>query len=452
MSIRTSFIVVILVSSVAAPVVIGQQRPGRAQQQQQQQLAAKRTYVRLANNANALLVEPLEPGPKARILAINTHPDHNNNFEYFIGRELVARGYRALGINYYGAEETIEEFLPAVAAAVKYARAVPGVEKVVFATHSGGGPVLTFYEEVAENGPSACQGPTRIYPCKGAGLTGLPKVDGVLLLDINIGAPHRSISIDPAVDTSHPRRRETALDIYAPQNGFDPETNSARYPDEFLERFFAGVHARSERLIADAQKKLKAIESGDGPYTDNEPFVVAGMAVNAVGARPNMADPRILSHTHAAHPHLKADGTTPVEIVRSTRKGEATVPEQRDTLRDTVQNTNVRHFLSFLAIRTTADYKLTADSIKGVDWRSSANSAVGSVENIKAPTLVMAATCAIHLIPLETVFDHSAAPDKEFVAVEGADHGFQPCRPEFGNTLKRAFDYADAWLSKPGRF
>src|SRR5262245_42682298 len=103
---RTIVVAAILVGTVAAHVATAQrgQRP--------QELQAKRTYVRLANNANALLVEPLEPGPKSRILAINTHPDHNNNFEYFIGRELVSRGYRALLINYYGPEETMEEFLP----------------------------------------------------------------------------------------------------------------------------------------------------------------------------------------------------------------------------------------------------------------------------------------------------------------------------------------------------
>ena len=74
------------------------------------------------------------------------------------------------------------------------------------------------------------------------------------------------------------------------------------------------------------------------------------------------------------------------------------------------------------------------------------------MENISVPTLVMAASCAIHLVPLETVFDHSVAKDKEYVAVEGANHGFQPCRPEFGDTKKRAFDYVEAWLHKPGRF
>ena len=78
------------------------------------------------------------------------------------------------------------------------------------------------------------------------------------------------------------------------------------------------------------------------------------MAGNAVGARLNMADPRLLSRTHAPHLHLKADGTTPVEIVRSTRKPDATSIDDRDTLAETTQNVTVRHFLSFLALRTIA--------------------------------------------------------------------------------------------------
>src|SRR5262245_37701567 len=229
-------------------------------QQQGQQPALKTTFVPLLNNANGLLMESPQPSPNRRIVAIQTHPDHNNNFNYFILRELAARGYRALALNYYGPETEFEEFLPPVAAAVKYARSLPGVEKVVFATHSGGGPALTFYQEIAEKGPAACQEPSRVYPCRAAGLTGLPKVDGLLLLDINIGAPHRMLSLDPAVDTSHPRKREPSLDLYNPQNGFDPATGTASYSAAFVTRFLAGVHARSERLIADAQARLRAIE------------------------------------------------------------------------------------------------------------------------------------------------------------------------------------------------
>src|SRR5688500_258153 len=45
----------------------------------------KTTFVPLSNNANAVLLESPEPSPNQRIVAINTHPDHNNNFNYFIG-------------------------------------------------------------------------------------------------------------------------------------------------------------------------------------------------------------------------------------------------------------------------------------------------------------------------------------------------------------------------------
>ena len=94
---RIGVAAVALVTGVSAP---------RAQRGDAQQAALKTTYVRLANNANAVLVESSEPSPKRRIVAINTHPDHNNNFEYFIGRELAARGYRALLVNYYGPKYT----------------------------------------------------------------------------------------------------------------------------------------------------------------------------------------------------------------------------------------------------------------------------------------------------------------------------------------------------------
>jgi hypothetical protein len=438
------------VATVAAILTVQPSIP--AQRGGMRDAPLKSTYVRLSNNANALLWEPAATGPKQRIVAINTHPDRINNFENFIGRELVSRGYRALLLNYYGPETVFEEFLPPIAAAVRYARNLPGVEKVVFATHSGGGPELTFYQEIAETGPAACRETSRLYPCRGEGLDNLPKVDGLLLLDINIGAPHRTISIDPAVEASHPRKRDAALDLYAPQNGYDAETHTASYTAPFVRRFLAGLHARSEGLIADARARLRAIDTGQGSYKDDEPFVIPGMATNSIGARLNLADPRLLSRTHGRHKHLRADGKTPVEIIRLTRKPEGTDPADRDTLSETTQNVTVRHFLSFLAIRTTADFALTEDDMKGIDWRSSANSAPGNVENISVPTLVMAASCAIHVVPLEIVFDHSAAPDKEFVAVEGASHSFQPCRPEFGDTRTRTFDYVDAWLSKPGRF
>ena len=83
-------------------------------------------------------------------------------------------------------------------------------------------------------------------------------------------------------------------------NGFDPATNTASYRRAVREALLRRrARARDCRLIADAQARLEAIEAGTGPYKDDEPFVVAGMAENSVGARLNLADPRLLSRTHA---------------------------------------------------------------------------------------------------------------------------------------------------------
>jgi pimeloyl-ACP methyl ester carboxylesterase len=420
-----------------------------AQAQMPQSLPGiKTTFVRLSNNTNALLTEPAQPGPKSRVVVINAHPGKVSAFEYFSGRQLVARGYRQLGVNFYGDEITFEELLAPIAAAVRYARSLPGVEKVVLVGHSGGGPELSYYAEVSEKGPAACQQPDRLIKCDTKDATDLPKIDGLVLAEANIGAPHRTISIDPAVDTRQPEKRNPALDMYAPQNGFDPNTNTASYSAEFVKRYFAAEQKRSESLIADALAKVKAIDAHTGPYNDDEPLIIAGMAENSMGSRLNLADGRILAQTHGAHLHLKADGTTPVEIAHSTRKPGATAANLRDTVQETTQMTTVRHYLSYLAATTTPAYELTKDDIKGVDWRSSANSAPGNVENVTVPTLVMAGSCTIHMVPLEITYDHSAAKDKDFVVVEGADHSFRPCRPEFGDAQKRAFDYMDAWLAK----
>lgn len=421
------------------------------------QAIGKTTFVPLTRNGNAVLMEPAQLGPNARIVVISTHNRNVNNFSSSGGGggDYLGRGYRVMRINDYGAEIPFEIMMPAIGAAIKYARAIPGVTKVVLAGQSGGGPVVSAYQEIAEKGPAACQQPARLYPCDGKGLTGLPKADALLLLEANIGAPERMTSVDPAVNPLHPKMRDPALDMYAPQNGFDPKTNTATYSQAFLDRYWPAMRARMKGIVADAQARLKAVEDRTGDYNDDAPFVVPGMTGESIGARLNLADPNLLSQTHGAHPLLKADGTAPVQIIHLARPTQAIPEKVRDTMDKTVFFNTVRQFLSTQAIRIGADFELTKDDMKGVDWRSSSNSSPGNVENISVPTLVMAGNCmaipgtgAIHMVPLEIVYDHSIAKDKEFVVVDGADHGFAPCRPESGDTHKREMDYVEAWLNK----
>jgi hypothetical protein len=64
----------------------------------------------------------------------------------------------------------------------------------------------------------------------------------------------------------------------------------------------------------------------------------------------------------------------------------------------------------------------------------------------------MVMSCHYLVVPGEIIFDHLRSKDKTYAAVEGAVHMFTPCRPEYGDTVKRTFDYVDSWLSRAGRF
>ena len=72
--------------------------------------------------------------------------------------------------------------------------------------NSGGGVTMSFYQAVAEKGPSICKGPEKLMPC-GDNLAGLPKADAIILTDGHPGNPIlRLRSINPSVggDLEHP--------------------------------------------------------------------------------------------------------------------------------------------------------------------------------------------------------------------------------------------------------
>ena len=148
--------------------------PAAQAQDEEHKAGLKRTYIALTSSghgqleSNGVLVEPAQPSPKERIVAINTHPKNRNNFEYFIGDQLASRGYRVIEVNDYGPETSPEALLPGIAAAVRYARGLPGVQHVVLVGHRGGGPVLSFYQEIAEKGPPPASSPTVCIPASRA--------------------------------------------------------------------------------------------------------------------------------------------------------------------------------------------------------------------------------------------------------------------------------------------
>lgn len=443
-------------SLTAVALATGLASAPAGQERARTQTGPRGTYVRTGSRGDTVsdnvLHEPpagVAPSPVALLFA---HPG-DLTYNHAAGREMARRGYRILMVGQVEDDLPADAYAPSTSAALRYLRGLPGVTKVVVITHSGGGHHMSFYQNVAENGPKACAGPEKIYPCRPERVTALEKPDGLILLDPTLGAFHQMSSIDPAVDSTAPRQRIAALDMFVRANGYDSAGRRASYTPEFARRFYAAQAARSAALIARAQARLAAIEQGSGDYRDDEPFVVPGMGVSATGARLYQPDTGVVAATKAPHLVLKGDGTRVTEVVRSVRPAAGPQPDQAlGTLDVMTQNTTVRRFLAVSAIRTTRDFAFTANDITGVDWTSAMNSTPGNAEGIAVPTLIMAMSCHYLMVPDEIIYDHLAAKDKQLVFVEGATHGFAPCRPEYGDTTARTFDYVDAWVKQPGRF
>ena len=413
-------------------------------------------FVRTSNNTYGLLYQPETPGPNARVAIVYASPKALFNFAP--AAEMANRGYRILLVKHYLADrrrvrETSTDGLREASRGISYMRALPGVERVVLMGHEDGGRMAAFYMAAAEQGVAICQRPELIYHCTKshiADVTGLAKADGVILLDPALGAFDTTSAIDPAFKGSV--RTLSNLDMYARGNGYNSKTGEGQYPDAFVKRFLAAQSARNTEIISHAAEKLQLVEQGKGDFVDDEPYVVAGAYNSGNTANLYDADLALLSSTKVAHSLLKGDGSMANVIVRSIRPpaGPRTVSIMAECCR--VVGTTVRRFLDNDAVRTSGDFAITSDDIIGVDWKSSITSTPANAESIDRPALVLTMSCSHFVVPGEIVFDHLAAKDKSYVAVEGAGHDFAACKPKSGDTKKRTFDFVDRWLAQRGRF
>jgi pimeloyl-ACP methyl ester carboxylesterase len=423
----------------------------------------KRTFVPLGNGVPGVLYEPVKPGPKAEIavLAMHTAADF---LTFTACPELAKRGYRALCANCstsksgFISDDDQDKMLLNVKLAVAYLRTFPGIRKIVLFGHSGGGGLMASYANISENGVSICQGPEKIVPCSDR-LAGLPPVDGLMLIDSNIGGGAMALfSLDPAiVSEDNGQVLNPDLDMYNPKNGFNPK--GSKYSEEFKKKFFASVRERESRLVAQALDRWEKIKTGKGNFSDDEPFIIPAGSYR--GNRLMTQDMSVWAHTRNPWPLLHPDGTITTEIVHSVRVPRGT-QSPSPLLFGSGLVTTVHSFLNTFAFRTTEDFGYDASSIRGIDYKSGYSNAVVSVENITKPLLQMGMTGSHEYFSAETIRDHAKSADKTLAYVEGATHGFTPCTacavakglPEnyYGDTVKTLFNYIDGWLSKPGRF
>jgi hypothetical protein len=414
------------------------------------------TIVELGGGARVgLLYTPKMPGPNARVAVLYS----NRNFGFDPpAAELASRGHRVLFVSYppLRASEIampLDGFLEA-SRGISFLRTLPGVERVVAMGWGAGAGSMTLYAALAARGPAACQGQHVIHPCPAEQAAGLARPDGLILLDPGLAT--RPSNIDPAFDGK--LRSRSDLDMYAAANGYDIKSGVASYAPQFRQRYFAAQHARNEHNIDAAIARLKVLEQDSTRLSRDEPLFVPG-AVNA-GEMASLAraDRRILSHTKRPHVLLKADGTRSPAVLHSIRpvtslQGEAALQERVSKMaRPNSDRYTLREFLANDAIRTTKDFALTEDDIVGVDWKSAVTGTPANAAGVAIPTLVMTMTCFQFVVPSEIIHDHLAAADKTLAGVEGADHEFMPCAPQFGDTKRALFGFIADWLGRPGRF
>ena len=102
----------------------------------------------------------------------------------------------------------------------------PGITKIVLWGYSGGGPAMSFYQAVAENGIGFCQDPHKLVKCDSTGstsLVGLPPADGIVFVDAHPGVGHHRHlkKLDPSVtnENNPDKHVNKKLDPFDPKNG-----------------------------------------------------------------------------------------------------------------------------------------------------------------------------------------------------------------------------------------
>jgi dienelactone hydrolase len=414
--------------------------------------AAYTTSTVLLGKAQVIgaLYQPTQPNPHQSTALFLTH--ENNDF---IGSvpcvQLAQRGYTVLCVkSQYTDQATVDwdQIALDVSASVSYLRALPTVQHVVLVGWSGGGAIMSYYQNVAEHGVSVCQRAARLDPCSDD-LAGMPPADGVVLLDAIPGiAFDRLIALDASVtDEKDLNRRDASLDMYSKRNGYDPD-GSSDYSRAFVKRYLAAQSRRQDGLTATAERLQRQIARGTGQYSDDAP-----MPIGRDYAQLWQADSKLLSHTQGKYQLLSPehpDGGTP-QVVHSLRVPSASATEN-DSWAQAGGAYTANSYMSTTAIRAPR-LDVTADSITGVDWSSTNTATVDNVQGISTPLLIMSMSGHYFLVPSEMYYKSAQAThDKTLVFVKGATHGFTPCTAcattpgEFGDTVAETFDYVSSWL------
>jgi hypothetical protein len=413
-------------------------------------------YIPLGPATGALYTP--NSGSYSQIGIVYSHPTANN---LGCGPDWATRGFLVLCLNSRYASGftketwvTWETAILDVKAAVTFIKSQPGIAKVVLVGPSGGAPFMTFYQNVAENGPSVCQGLNKLVECDPTTLTGLPRADGLI---INDGIPGYGIlgvkNLNGAVrNENRPDQVDPRLDPFNPNNGYNPN-GSSTYSNKFKAQYFAAQAQRMNKLIDMALQKTALMDAGVYRYPDDDSFPIAGAGTSGGAGAASLIRLDLSLDCCTTRPQklLKNDGTIVTQIIHSVRLANPGDAQTNETFGTGANNLTVRTFLSLRAVRAT-------NSFDDIDITSNNNSTDYHLQNITVPLLVVSSGAHYFIPAGEKHYDAAKSQDKDFVVIEGAAHTGPPCTAcesfpgQYANSLTNQMNYMRDWINKPGRF
>ncbi len=386
-------------------------------------------------------------GPVSHIafLAIHRTADYRNHQSAV---ELANRGFGTLGIRTrFGNSEAAVNFeLIAldIRNGVRFLKNVKGHSRVILVGRSGGGPSTSYYQALAENGPSYCKGRNKITECPFTGAEFLPtdRADGIVFTDAHPGIGINQLrSLNASVlneDKPFGPALNPTLNPFDPEHGFNASGDSV-YSQHFVDTYARGQSRRMNGLIQNALQIKQKMELG---LIDpaNDAFVIPRASARLVqlstGVQCCTLNPtRLLQDSTGT---LSAP-----QIIRTVRVPDPGIKEDDDT---NTEDLTITSFLTANAIRSN-------HSLDDIDWCSSNNSTVCAVRAISVPTLVLAHQGHYFIRDGEQIYEESASADKEFVVVEGATHAGGNCTAcaayhgtgPYRNVLLNTWNYVANW-------
>jgi hypothetical protein len=398
-------------------------------------------------------VPAVGPVPRIAFLSIHRTNDYRNHQSSV---ELANRGFGTLGIRTrFGNSEAAVNFeLIAldIRNGVRFLRS-KGHTSVILVGRSGGGPSTSYYQALAENGPSYCHGPKKITECPftDTDFNAADRANGIVFTDAHPGVGVNGLrSVNASVVNENqpfgPAINKT-LDPFDPANGYNglppdhaPDGDST-YSDHFVDKYSLAQSRRMNNLIKDALAIKRKMELGLHDPADD------AFVLNRVNARLVQLTTQV--HCCTLNPtKLLQDATGELSAPHIIRTVRVPTPDIKDDDENSPEEFTITSFLSANAIRSH-------HSLDDLDWCSTNNSTVCAVRVISVPTLVLAHQGHYFIRDGEEIFENAAAINKEFIVVEGATHGGGNCNEcaayhgtgPYVNVLLNTWNYVANWAN-----